>query len=65
MMQHHIEFNEDYQSEPRFWDHTLPQAEFAYNNMAQGSTRFPRTLKGIDFVEKSNNIYKATVDKKK
>ena len=32
--------------------------------MAYGLTRFPRTLKGIYFVEKSNK-YKATTDKRK
>jgi len=53
MMQHYMEFNEDCRGESRFWDHSFPQAEFAYN-MAHDSTRFPRTQKRIDFVEKSN-----------
>jgi len=33
--------------------------------MDHGSTRFPRTLKEIDFVEKSNKKYKTTSDKKR
>ena len=37
MTQHCMEFNEDHQGESRFWDHTFLQAEFVYNNMAQGS----------------------------
>ena len=31
MTQYYIEFNEDRRGESRFWDHTFPQAEFAYN----------------------------------
>ena len=63
MTQYYGEFNEERWGESRFWDHSFPQAEFAYN-MAHDSTRFPRTQKRIDFVEKSNK-YKATVDKRK
>jgi len=37
----------------------FPQAEFAYNSMTHGSTKFSRTLKGIDFMEKSNKKHKA------
>jgi len=59
-----MEFNEDRRGESRFWDYTFPQVEFAYNNMAHSLTRFPRMLKEIDFVEKSNKKYKTTVDKK-
>ena len=33
--------------------------------MTHDSTRFSRTSKEIDFVEKSNKKYKATTDKKK
>ena len=33
--------------------------------MDHGSTGFPRTLKEIDLVEKSNKKYKAAVDKKR
>jgi len=32
--------------------------------MDHGSARFPRTLKDIDFVEKSNKKYKEYADKK-
>ena len=58
MTQHYMEFNEDRRGESRFWDHTFPQEEFAYNNMTHYSTKFPHTLKGIIFLEKSNNKYK-------
>ena len=65
MMQHYMEFNEDRQGESRFWDHTFPRAEFTYNDMAHGSKGFSLTLKGLDFVEKSNKKYKVTADKKR
>ena len=53
-----IEVNQDFEI-------TLLQAEFAYNNMARCSIKFPHTLKGINFVEISNKKYKATADKTK
>ena len=64
MTWHYIEFNEDRLGELRFWDHTFPQTEFVFNSMARGLTGFPRTLKWIDVVEKSNNKYKATAEGK-
>jgi len=54
MKQYYMEFNDDHLGESRFWDHTFPKTEFAYNNIDHDSAGFSRTLKGIDFVEKSN-----------
>ena len=65
MMEYYMEFNEDHRGESKFWDHTFPQAEFAYNNMDHGSTGFSRMLKEIDLVVKSNKKYKAVDDKKR
>ena len=65
MTQHYMELNEDRRGESRFWDHTFSQAEFSYNSIAHGSTGFSHSLKGIDFVEKSNKKYKASTDKKR
>jgi len=65
MTQHYIEFNEDRRGESIFWDHTFPWEEFAYNSMARGLTKFSLTLKGVDFVKKSNKKYKASADKKR
>jgi len=59
-----MEFNEDRRGELRFWDHTFPQAEFAYNNMAHDSTRFFSYAEVVDFVEKSNKD-KAVSNKKR
>jgi len=64
MTQYYGEFNEERWGESRFWDYNLSQVEFAYNSMVHDSTRFSRTPKGIDFVEKSNKKYKVTADKK-
>jgi len=65
MTQHYMEFNKDRQGESKFWDHTLSQAKFAYNSMTHGSTGFSHTLKGIDFMEKSNKKHKVITDKKR
>ena len=38
MMQHYMEFDEDYRDESRFWDHIFPQAEFDKSNKKYKAT---------------------------
>jgi len=38
MMQHYMEFDEDYRSESRFWDHIFPEAELNKSNKKYKAT---------------------------